>query len=64
MAQGVVLVVVGGPAVDAEGVQAAVPGDLGDGDEVFAAADELSDEGVAPDMEVGPEYERKGPRSL
>jgi hypothetical protein len=46
VAQGVVLVVVGGLAVDPEGFEAGMSGDLRDEDEILAAADEHVHEGV------------------
>ena len=53
VAQGVVLVVVGGLAVDPEGFEAGMPGDLCDEDEILAAADEFVDEGVPADVGGG-----------
>src|SRR5216683_1105307 len=43
----------GGPAVEAQCLQAGVTGELGDQDQVFAAADELVDESVPADMRGG-----------
>jgi len=48
-----VLVVVGGLAVDPEGFQAGMPGDLRDEDEILTAADELVYESVPADMGCG-----------
>ena len=45
--QGFGLVLVGGQAVRPGGLQAGVPGQLGDGHQVGASADECGDEGVA-----------------
>src|SRR6266581_4058286 len=53
VAQGVVLVIVGGLAVDPEGFEPGMPGDLRDDDEILAAADELVDERVPADVGGG-----------